>query len=91
MKMFAVPLVATMVGVLANMAFAQSSTGSHSMSSAATGGMFGTKPAAPGTNSLGTALPSDIRRGRRLRGSIPAIDRENAKVDRRIGSICRGC
>ena len=81
MKMFAVPLVATMVGVLANMAFAQSSMGSHSMSSAATGGMFGTKPAAPGTNSLGSpqpvpslaflwSSPSDLLAAPRRRGPV---------------------
>jgi hypothetical protein len=60
-----------------------------------TGGAFGTSPSAPGTNSLGTALSSDAagngpQRGPLL-GSNPAIDRDEAKVDRIIGSICRGC
>jgi hypothetical protein len=59
-----------------------------------TGGAFGTSPAAPGTNSLGTALSSSGR-GRPMKGPVlgtnPAIDREEAKVEKMIGSICRGC
>jgi hypothetical protein len=59
-----------------------------------TGGAFGTSPAAPGTNSLGTALSSSGR-GRPMKGPLlgtnPAIDREEAKVEKMIGSICRGC
>jgi len=59
-----------------------------------TGGAFGTSAAAPGTNSLGTALPSSGT-GTAMKGSLlgtsPAIDREDAKVDKMIGSICRGC
>ena len=54
--------------------------GSHM---SAMGGALGTSAAAPGTNSLGTALPSD--------GTSPAIDKEEAKVEKMIGSICRGC
>ena len=68
--------------------------GSHSMASN-TGGAFGTSAATPGTNSLGTALGSSSfgehpMKGPAL-GTSPAIDREEAKVDRIIGSICRGC
>jgi hypothetical protein len=59
-----------------------------------TGGAFGTSPAAPGTNSAGTALSSSGT-GRPMKGPLlgtnPAIDREEAKVDKMIGSICRGC
>jgi hypothetical protein len=60
-----------------------------------TGGAFGTSAAAPGTNSLGTALSSTgVGRGPMkgpLLGTSPAIDREEAKVDQMMGSICRGC
>jgi hypothetical protein len=60
-----------------------------------TGGAFGTNPATPGTNSLGTALSSEgIANGPQkgpLLGTDPSIDREDAKVDKMIGSICRGC
>jgi hypothetical protein len=59
-----------------------------------TGGASGTSPAAPGTNSLGTALSSSGTahpiNGPML-GTNPAIDREEAKVTKMIGSICRGC
>jgi hypothetical protein len=72
--------------------------GSHSMGSyhmAVTGGALGTTAAAPGTNSLGTALPSSGTVERPMKGPLlgtsPAIDREEAKVEKMIGSICRGC
>jgi hypothetical protein len=52
----------------------------------------------PGTNSLGTALASSGGRGRghKMKGPAlgtgnPAIDREDAKVDKMVRSICRGC
>jgi hypothetical protein len=60
-----------------------------------TGGASGTSPATPGTNSLGTALSSSgVGNGPQkgpLLGTGPATDREEAKVDRMISSICRGC
>jgi hypothetical protein len=60
-------------------------TGSHHSSG-------GASVAAPGTNSSGTALSSG---GHGAKGapfvSDPAIDREEAKVDKMIKSICRGC
>ncbi len=67
--------------------------GSHHRS--ATGGAFGSSAASPGTNSLGTALSSSgigngPTKGPRL-STNPAIDREDAKVEKMIGSICRGC
>lgn len=67
--------------------------GSHSMS--VTGGEFGTGAARPGTNSLGTALPSDMgghpMKGPPL-GTSAAIDREDARLEKMLeGSICRGC
>jgi hypothetical protein len=61
----------------------------------AIGGAFGTSAAAPGTNSLGTALSSsDVGHGSMkglLRGTSPGVDREEARVEKMIGSICRGC
>jgi hypothetical protein len=60
-----------------------------------TGGAFGTNPATPGTNSLGTALSSSgVANGPQrgpLLGTDPSLDPEEAKVQKMIGSICRGC
>ena len=60
-----------------------------------TGGAYGSSAAAPGTNSLGTALSSSgIGNGPMkgpLLGTNPAIDREEAKVEKMLGLICRGC
>ena len=60
-----------------------------------TGGAFGTSPNAPGTNSLGTALSSNaVGNGPQkgpLIGTSPAIDLEEARVNKMIASICRGC
>jgi len=59
-----------------------------------TGGAYGSSAAAPGTNSLGTALSSSGL-GRPMKGPVlgtsPAIDREEARVEKMMGSICRGC
>jgi hypothetical protein len=67
--------------------------GSHGMSTM--GGAFGTSAAAPGTNSLGTALSSSgVGHGPingPLLGTSSAVDREEVKVEKMIGSICRGC
>jgi hypothetical protein len=71
--------------------------GSHHSAARApvTGGAFGTSPASPGTNSLGTALSSNgVGNGPQkgpLLGTNPVIDREEVKVDKMISSICRGC
>ena len=93
MKKLSVLCVALCVSLSATAAFAHGGMGSHHTS--VTGGAFGTSPAAPGTNSLGTALSSSgISNGPMkgpLLGTNPAIDREEAKVDKMIGSICRGC
>jgi hypothetical protein len=60
-----------------------------------TGGAFGSSAAAPGTNSLGTALSSSGAGLGPIKGPLlgtsPAVDREDAKVERMMGSICRGC
>jgi hypothetical protein len=92
-KLFAV-YVALCAGLLTPAAFARGGgMGSHEMSTV--GGAFGTSAAAPGTNSLGTALSSSgVGHGPMkgpLLGTSPAIDREEAKVEKMIGSICRGC
>jgi hypothetical protein len=74
--------------------------GMHPSSSAmtgipVTGGAFGERVGSPGTNSLGTALStsgfSNSQRKGPLLGTSPAIDREDAKVEKMISSICRGC
>jgi hypothetical protein len=67
----------------------------HHSSGSVTGGAFGTSPAAPGTNSSGTALSSsgtgNAVKGAALGTGDPAVDKEDAKAARMIGSICRGC
>ena len=60
-----------------------------------TGGAFGERVTAPGTNSLGTALStssfgSHPQKGPPL-GTSPAVDREEARVDKALSSVCRGC
>ncbi|SDT50998.1 hypothetical protein [Bradyrhizobium canariense] len=102
MKKLSVVCVALCVGLSTTTAFARGggmgshmSVGGMGSHMSVTGGAFGTSAAAPGTNSLGTALPSSgIGNGPMkgpLLGTNPAIDREEAKVDKMIGSICRGC
>jgi hypothetical protein len=93
MKRFSVLCVVICVSLSTTAALARGGgMGSHM---SVTGGAFGTSAAAPGTNSLGTALSSsgigDHPTKGPLLGTDPAIDREEAKVDRMIGSICRGC
>ena len=96
MKKLSVLCVALCVGLSTTVVFARGGgMGSHHASMPVTGGAFGTSPAAPGTNSLGTALSSNgVGNGPQkgpLLGTNPAVDREDAKVDKMIGSICRGC
>ena len=60
------------------------------------GGTLGTRAAAPGTNSLGTALPSSDGGGHVMKGPLlgtdPTIDKEDARLEKMLeGSICRGC
>jgi len=93
MKRFSVLCVALCVGLSTTAAFARGGgMGSHM---SVTGGAFGSSAAAPGTNSLGTALSSSGTGNGPTKGPLlgtnPAIDREDAKVDKMIGSICRGC
>jgi hypothetical protein len=60
------------------------------------GGTFGTSAAAPGTNSLGTALPSSDSGGHAMKGPLlgtdQTIDKDDARLEKMLeGSICRGC
>jgi len=92
MKMLSVLFVVLSLGFSTAAAFGRGGMGSSHMSM--TGGALGTSAATPGTNSLGTALSSsgtDRPMKGPLLGTNPAIDREEAKVDKMIGSICRGC
>jgi hypothetical protein len=94
MKMLSALCVALCVGLSTGAVLARGGgMGSSHMS--ITGGAFGSSAAAPGTNSLGTALSSSgVGNGPikgPLLGTSPAIDREEAKVDKAMGSICRGC
>jgi hypothetical protein len=94
MKTFSVLCVALCVSLPVSAAVARGGgMGSHHTS--VTGGALGTSAAAPGTNSLGTALSSSGVGNGPTKGPLldsnPAIDPEEAKVDKMIGSICRGC
>ena len=91
MKMLCVLCIALCIDVSATAAFARGGgMGSHHSSMA-----LGIRADTPGTNSLGTALSSDGVGNGPMKGPLlgtgPAIDREEAKVDKMIGSICRGC
>jgi hypothetical protein len=92
MKRLSVLCVVLCASLAATAAFARGGMGSHG---SITGGAFGTSAAAPGTNSLGTALSSSGTGNGPMKGpplgTNPAIDREEAKVDKMINSICRGC
>ena len=98
MKTLCIICVAVGVSLSGTAAFARGGMGSSHMSMSphmsTMGGAFGTSAATPGTNSLGTALSSSgvgsPMKGPLL-GTSAAIDREEAKVDKMIGSICRGC
>jgi hypothetical protein len=89
MKKHAVLCVALCICLSATSAFGRGGGGSHHSST--TGGAAGTSPAAPGTNSAGTALSSGGHGNGPLLGTNPVIDHEEAKVDKMIKSICRGC
>jgi len=97
MKNLLVLSVAICVGLSAPAAFARGGgMGSHhSASAVCSGGAFGERVGALGTNSLGTALSSSgLGSGPQkgpLLGTNPAVDREEAKVNKMISSICRGC
>ena len=103
MKKQLVILIVVGLGLSSTAAFARGGMGmSHvGMSHVGTasmgigaGGSFGESPYAPGTNSLGTPLPSSGV-GKPMKGPLlgtsPAVDAEEAKVEKMLGSICRGC
>ena len=95
MKKLSVLCIALCVGLSTTAAFARGGGmgGAHGMGPShmsMMGGAFGTTAAAPGTNSLGTALSSDGV-GHPMVGTNSAIDPEDAKIDKTINSICRGC
>jgi hypothetical protein len=94
MKKLSVLCITLCVGLSTTAAFARGGMGgAHGMGSShmsMTGGAFGTTAAAPGTNSSGTALSSDGM-GRPMLDTQPAIDPDDAKIDKMINSICRGC
>ena len=94
MKKLSVLCIALCVDLSTTAAFARRGMGgAHGMGSShmsMMGGAFGTTFAAPGTNSSGTALSSDGV-GRPMIDAKPAIDPEDANIDKMINSICRGC
>ena len=99
MKKLSVLCIALCVGLSTTAAFARGGMGgAHGMGSShmgmmgvsTMGGAFGTTAAAPGTNSSGTALSSDGV-GHPMLDTKPAIDPEDAKIDKMMNSICRGC
>jgi hypothetical protein len=96
MKKLSVICIALSVGLVGTTAYARGGMGmgSSHMSMSVTGGAFGTSAAAPGTNSLGTAL-SSTGTGHPMKGPLlgtsAATDREDARVEKMINSICRGC
>jgi len=92
MKKLSVLCIAPCAGLSTTTAFGRGGGGHHS---APSGGASGTSAAAPGTNSLGTALSSSVA-GSSTRGlGIGGADmdrenaKENAKLDTVIKSICR--
>jgi hypothetical protein len=97
MKKISLVCVALCVSLSTTAVFARGggmgSMGSHM--SVTSGGALGTSAATPGTNSLGTALPSSGTAEGPMKGPLlgtsPAVDREEAKVEKMMGSICRGC
>jgi hypothetical protein len=93
----AVAFCATLTGTVAFARGGMSGIGmSHMMgpTQIGAGGSFGTSPYAPGTNSAGTALSSSGM-GRPMKGPLlgtsPAVDQEEARVEKALSSICRGC
>jgi hypothetical protein len=79
---------------LSGIASARGGMGSHM--SMGGGGALGTSAAAPGTNSLGTALPSSDGGGHATKGPLlgtdPSIDNDDVRLEKMLeGSICRGC
>jgi len=92
MRKFSTLCVVVSIVLSTTAAFGRGGMGSSSHMSM-TVGSFGSSGAAPGTSSLGTALPSSgVEKPMKgpLLGTDPAIDREEARVNKMIDSICRG-
>jgi hypothetical protein len=71
-----------------------SGMGMHHSTAATTVGAFGARPAAPGTNSAGTALSSGgsgAGGAPALGTGDPAVEQEDRKAARMVSSICKGC
>jgi hypothetical protein len=87
--------VALIASVSGPAALARGGGGHHSSMGPVTGGAMGSSPTSPGTNSLGTALSSSgLGNGPQkgpLLGTSSAVDKEETRVNKMIGSICRGC
>jgi hypothetical protein len=94
MKTLSILCVTVSIGLSMTAALGRGGMASHPMSPV-TGGAFGTSAAAPGTNSLGTALSSSGMGDHPMKGPLlgtsSAVDQEEAKVGKMIGGICRGC
>lgn len=94
MKILSILCIAACIGFVVTPASAQGLGMSSHHSSTIGGGVFGERVDAPGTNSLGTALASSghgkAQKGPLL-GTSSAVDREEARVDRALASVCRGC
>ncbi|WP_024509711.1 hypothetical protein [Bradyrhizobium sp. ARR65] len=97
MNKFSILCIVLCVSLMGAAASARGQGGGMGMHTSSTsGGVFGSSAAAPGTNSLGTALPSSGRGNGRMKGPAlgtgnPAVDREDARVSKMVESICRGC
>jgi hypothetical protein len=98
MKNLSVLCIAIGISLMATAASARGGMGSHpsfSLGIPVTGGASGERVTAPGTNSLGTALSSDSFGAHPQKGPLlgtgSAVDREEARVDRALNSVCRGC
>ncbi|MET4279409.1 hypothetical protein ABIB68_007725 [Bradyrhizobium sp. F1.2.2] len=96
MRLLSPLCVALCLVLSATTAFARGGMGSMGSHMSMGGGALGTSAAAPGTNSLGTALPSSGTIGHAMKGPLlgtnSAIDKEDARVEKMLeGSICRGC
>lgn len=95
MRLLSLPCFVFCLVLSATAVFARGGMGSMG-SHMSMGGTLGTSAATPGTNSMGTALPSSGGSGHAIKGPLlgtnAAIDKEDARVEKMLeGSICRGC
>ena len=76
MKTLSILCVTISIGLSMTAAFGRGGMASHAMSPV-TGGAFGTSAAAPGTNSLGTALSSSGMGDHPMKGAIRTIGQQH--------------